>query len=180
MDFKETKIKGVFIIEGQGFKDARGSFVKTFNKDLFKSKKLNVTFRESFYSFSKKNVIRGMHFHLPPKDHSKFIYVPTGAILDVVVDLRKSSPTYGKFVSEELSAENRKMIFIPTGCAHGFLSLKNDTCTMYLQSSTYSKEHDTGIHFNSFGFSWPVKSPILSERDQNLTPLKNFDSPFNF
>lgn len=180
MNFQETKIKGVFVIQAQEFKDHRGLFVKTYNKDIFKSKKLHVTFKESFYSFSKKNVIRGMHFHLPPKDHAKFIYVPSGAILDVVVDLRNNSKTYGKFITEELSAENKKMIFIPTGCAHGFLSLQDNTCTMYLQSSTYSKEHDTGILYNSFGFKWPVKKPILSERDLNFVKLKDFTSPFNF
>lgn len=180
MNFTETKIRGVYIIETQGFEDERGIFVKTFHKDIFMKRKLNITFRESFYSISKKDVIRGMHFHLPPKDHAKLIYVTNGAILDVVLDLRNGSPTYGQYVSTELSRENKGMIFIPTGCAHGFLSLQDDTCTVYLQSSTYSKEHDTGIRYNSFGMDWNIKKPIVSKRDLDFILLKDFISPFNY
>lgn len=175
-----TKIKGVFIIETDSFEDERGSFVKTFHIDFFKKNKLSTTFRESFYSISKKNVIRGMHFHLPPKDHSKLIYVTRGTILDVVVDLRNGSPTYGKYISVELSQKNHKMIHIPTGCAHGFLSLENDTCTVYMQSSAYSPEHDMGIKLDSFGMDWKVKKPIISKRDKDFISLKEFKSPFNY
>lgn len=175
-----TEIDGVFIIETDSFLDERGSFIKTFHIDFFKKNKLSTTFRESFYSISHKNVIRGMHFHLPPKDHSKLIYVTHGSIMDVVVDLRKGSPTYGKYITVELSQKNHKMIHIPTGCAHGFLSLENNTCTVYMQSSAYSKEHDTGIHLDSFGIDWGVKKPILSKRDTAFVLMKDFVSPFNY
>lgn len=180
MNFIETEIKGVFIIETPAYEDERGSFVKIFNEDIFKNSNLNVTFKESFYSVSNLNVIRGMHFHLPPMDHFKLIYVTDGAILDVVLDLRNESPTYGKYVSLELSSENKKMIFIPNGCAHGFLSLKENTCTVYLQSGVYSKPHDTGIKFNSFNMDWGVENPIISERDKNFVAFKDFISPFNY
>jgi len=180
MEFTETKIRGVYIIDAHSHQDDRGVFAKIFHKDEFKKKKINFTLRESFYSVSKKNVIRGMHFHLPPKDHAKLIYVTAGEILDVVLDLRNGSPTYGKHISVKLSAENRKSIFVPTGCAHGFLSLKDNTCTTYLQSSTYSKEHDTGVRFDSFNMDWQVKKPILSQRDKQFMGLGEFVSPFNF
>lgn len=180
MTFLETEISGVYIIETQTHTDERGVFVKIFHKGEFKNKKLNINFRESFYSISKKNVIRGMHFHLPPKDHSKLIYVTNGAILDVVLDLRNGSPTYGKYISRELSEMNNRMIFIPRGCAHGFLSLKDNTCTVYLQSSTYSKEHDTGICYDSFNMDWKTKNPIVSDRDKKFIALEDFISPFNY
>lgn len=179
MNFTQTEIPGVFIIETPAYEDGRGAFVKTFHKDSFNQKHLNVTFRECFYSVSKKNVIRGMHFHLPPKDHAKLIYVTHGAILDVVLDLRIGSPAYGKYITAELSQKNHKLIFIPTGCAHGFLSLREGTCTTYLQSGTYSKEHDTGIRYDSFGMDWGVGFPILSQRDQEFVALREFASPFN-
>ena len=168
------------MVETPAFEDERGLFVKTFHKDEFRKHKLNVVFRESFYSVSKKNVIRGMHFHLPPKDHAKLVYVDNGAIMDVVLDLRNGSPTYGAYAAFELSQENRKMVFIPTGCAHGFLSLRNNTHTTYLQSSTHSPQHDTGIRFDSFGMDWKVGKPILSNRDKSFVALKDFKSPFNY
>lgn len=173
-----TKIRGVFVIKTEGFEDARGSFVKTFHEDTFKEYGISIDFKESFYSISKKDVIRGMHFHLPPKDHAKLVYVSSGAIIDVVLDLRKLSPTYGMYDTIELSAKNHDMVYIPTGCAHGFLSLVDDTCMVYLQSGVYSKECDTGIAFNSFGMEWPVQHPILSKRDQEFEALNDFNSPF--
>ncbi len=175
-----TRLPGVFVIKTEGFEDDRGSFVKTFHEDTFKDYGISVDFKESFYSISKKNVIRGMHFHVPPKDHAKLVYVSSGAILDVVLDLRKGSPTYGIHDTIELSAKNHEMVYIPTGCAHGFLSLIDDTCMVYLQSGVYSKECDAGIAYDSFGMDWKVQNPILSKRDQSFVTLKDFDSPFTF
>jgi dTDP-4-dehydrorhamnose 3,5-epimerase len=116
----------------------------------------------------------------PPKDHAKLIYVTSGAILDVVLDLRSGSPTYGEHIATQLSQDNKKMIFIPTGCAHGFLSLEDDTCTIYFQSSTYSKDHDTGVRYDSFNMDWKVKDPLVSKRDKELVALQDFISPFNY
>lgn len=178
MKINPTKIPGMFIIETDSFTDDRGVFIKTFHEDTFKEFGIRVDFKESFYSISKKNVIRGMHFHLPPKEHAKLVYVTRGAVLDVVLDLRKESPTYGEHVSVEISDENHAMTYIPAGCAHGFLSLKDDTCMVYLQTGVYDKECDTGITHDSFGMQWPVKNPTLSKRDKEFVTFDNFESPF--
>ncbi len=178
MRLSTTKIEGVLIIEYSPFKDGRGAFVKTFNEDMFKDLGLETSFKESFYSISKKDVIRGMHFHLPPKDHFKLIYVTHGAIMDVALDLRKNSSTYGEYIALVLSQSNNKMIYIPPGCAHGFLSLEDDTCTVYMQTEIYSKEHDHGVHPLSFGMEWGIQNHILSERDKKFETLEEFKSPF--
>lgn len=178
MEISPTKLEGVFVIETKQFQDHRGIFVKSFHKDSFKNLNLETDFQESFYSLSKKDVIRGMHFHLPPKDHAKLIYVTHGSVMDVVLDLRKDSSTYGEHITLELSQANHKMIYIPVGCAHGFLSLEDGTCTVYLQTGMHSPEHDTGIRFDSFGVEWGIKDPILSDRDKAFKTLEEFSSPF--
>jgi dTDP-4-dehydrorhamnose 3,5-epimerase len=121
-----------------------------------------------------------MHFQIPPEDHAKLVYVPSGKILDVLVDLRKGSPTYGEHVSVELSAENHKMVYIPKGFAHGFLSLQDNSCTTYLQSTMRSAPHEGGIHFDSCGITWGEEKPIVSKRDTEFPTLEQFDSPFIF
>jgi dTDP-4-dehydrorhamnose 3,5-epimerase/CDP-3, 6-dideoxy-D-glycero-D-glycero-4-hexulose-5-epimerase len=179
MEFIATDIPDVYIIQPKIFKDERGIFIKTFNKDLFDKYNLECEFKESFYSFSKKDVIRGMHFQLPPNDHAKLIYVITGRIIDVVLDIRKNSPAYGQFISVELSAENNKQIYIPRGCAHGFVAIsEEESCVVYMQTTVYVPEADTGIRFDSFGMNWNVKQPIVSQRDLNFKPLNEFVSPF--
>lgn len=178
MKIHPTKLAGVFIIENDNFHDERGSFVKVFHEDIFTSYGLESSFKESFYSVSKKDVIRGMHFHLPPKDHTKLVYVTHGALIDVVLDIRENSKTYGEYVTTKLTSDNNTMVYIPTGFAHGFLSLENDTCMTYLQTGVYSKEHDAGIEVNSFGFDWGIKKPILSLRDTTFPTLKEFKTPF--
>ncbi len=119
-----------------------------------------------------------MHIQITPKDHSKLVYVTKGSIMDVVVDIRKSSLSYGQYTAIELNENNRKSIYIPPGCVHGFLSLEDNTCTVYLQTTTYSESHDTGIKFDSFGFDWGIKNPIVSERDSTFKKLEDFISPF--
>ena len=178
MKITPTKLPGVFVIEPNSFQDERGFFVKVFHEETFKEHKLEHEFKESFFSVSNKNVIRGMHFHLPPKDHSKLVYVTQGKVLDVVVDLRKNSHTYGQYISAELSADNHQMMYIPKGCGHGFVSLEDNTCTIYLQTGVYSQEFDSGIHFDSFGFTWPLEKPIVSKRDSEMILLQDFVSPF--
>ena len=119
-----------------------------------------------------------MHFQTPPHHHAKIVFCPQGAILDVIVDLRKESKTYGQFFAQELSAENHKAYYIPKGFAHGFKSLTDGAITYYLVSSEYSKEHDTGILYNSFGFDWELQNPIISERDLSFPALEGWNSPF--
>ncbi len=180
MTIESTILEGVFIINNFSALDERGLFVKTFNKNTFDEVSLSLDIKESYFSISQKNVIRGMHFQLPPYDHEKLVFVPVGSIMDVVVDLRKNSVTYKKHLSVELSALNRKSIFIPKGLAHGFKSLVNDTITVYNVATEYNKKADTGIHYNSFGFDWQLKNPIISRRDETFNGLDSFcyNNPF--
>ena len=180
MKIEKTKIEGVYIITNFNAKDDRGLFVKTFNKNTFNKNNLDFDIRESYYSVSNKNVIRGMHFQLPPYDHEKLVYVVLGEIIDVVVDLRKNSSTYKEHISVKLSAENKKSIFIPKGLAHGFKSLKDNTITVYNVATEYNNTADEGISFHSFGFDWEVEKPILSVRDSSFNTLNEFNeiNPF--
>ena len=134
--------------------------------------------KKSYFSTSATDVIRGMHFQLPPYQHSKIVFCPFGAILDVIVDLRKQSTTFGQHYSQILSAENHKAYYIPEGFAHGFKSLSEGAMTYYLVSSEYNKDSDTGIRYDSFGFDWGIANPIISERDLSFAALKEFNSPF--
>ncbi|HAH30727.1 MAG TPA: dTDP-4-dehydrorhamnose 3,5-epimerase [Elusimicrobia bacterium] len=173
-----TGLTSVHIIEPTTHKDLRGSFAKFFNSREFGEAGLERDFRESYYSVSAKNVIRGMHFQVPPADHSKLVYVPHGAILDVVLDIRKKSKTYGKFIETELSGKNSRVIYIPKGCAHGFLSLEDGSVCVYMQTSVYSAANDCGIKWDSFGMDWPCSNPGLSDRDRSFLPLCEYTSPF--
>jgi dTDP-4-dehydrorhamnose 3,5-epimerase/CDP-3, 6-dideoxy-D-glycero-D-glycero-4-hexulose-5-epimerase len=174
MKIERTILEGVYIINNFNASDDRGLFVKTFNKSLFLEFNLNFEIKESYFSISKKNVIRGMHFQLPPFDHEKLVFVPKGAIIDVVVDLRKNSSTYKKYISLTLSEENNKSIFIPKGLAHGFKSLVDDSITVYNVATEYNPNADSGINYNSFGFDWQVYSPVISKRDESFEGLNSF------
>ena len=174
MNFIKTKLDGVFEIQNSKFEDHRGSFVKTFNKDIFSENGLNYNFKESFYSVSKKNVLRGMHFQLPPHDHAKLVYVVDGDILDVALDIRQESSTFGDYFSTKLSSENAKALYIEKGFAHGFLTLSKSATVVYLISTGHTPKYDTGVHWDSFGFDWDgVKNPVISIRDSNFDGLKN-------
>ncbi|MDP2420241.1 dTDP-4-dehydrorhamnose 3,5-epimerase family protein [Sediminibacterium sp.] len=174
MTFIPTALSGVYIINNFNVVDERGLFVKTFNKKNFEELKLNIEIKESYFSVSKKNVIRGMHFQLPPYDHEKLVFVPKGAILDVLIDLRKNSTTFMQHMSIELSETNKRSIFIPKGVAHGFKSLIDNTITYYNVSTEYNSSADTGIHYNSIGFDWQIINPILSIRDKEFQYLDDF------
>lgn len=176
MTLENTALNGVFVISNFNAEDNRGSFVKTFNKNSFQKENLNLEIRESYYSVSQKNVIRGMHFQLPPHDHEKLVFVPKGTIIDVVLDLRTYSSTYKMFISLELSEENKKSIYIPKGLAHGFKSLVDDTITVYSVTTEYNVDSDQGIHYDSFGFDWELIDPIVSYRDMNFQSIESFST----
>lgn len=178
MEFNPLPLKGAYIISLPKFIDDRGVFVKTFNAEIFSKNGIEFELKESYFSFSKKDVIRGMHFQLPAHEHAKVVYCPQGAILDVIVDLRKESATYGQYFAHELSAENHLAYYIPEGFAHGFKALTDDAMTYYLVSSGYNQQSDTGILWDSFGFDWQCTSPIISARDLSFQSLNEFDSPF--
>ncbi len=160
------------------FPDERGIFVKPFHDTTLREAGIHFLLKESYYSLSRKDVIRGMHFQLPPHQHAKIVFCPKGAILDVIVDLRKDSPTFGQFHAEELSEANHRAYYIPEGFAHGFKALSDDAMTFYLVSSEYHRESDTGIRWDSFGFDWNSAEAIISERDRSFPALKDFQSPF--
>lgn len=164
MKFQDLDIEGCYSVQNFRASDNRGLFVKTFHKEEFFNKGLQTEFAESYYSSSKKNVIRGMHFQLPPFEHDKLVYVTHGEILDVVLDIRKNSKTYGKYISVKLK-EFGDSIYIPRGCAHGFLTLSIQATVVYNVSTTYNSSADAGLLWNSFGFDWKINNPIISERD---------------
>lgn len=180
MKLIDTPIHGLKILEPKIFEDSRGCFIKTYNNNFFQTQGLNLAIKESYYSISRKDVIRGMHFQTPPYDHIKIVYVPSGKINDVVLDIRKNSPTYGDYFTIELSGENGKILIIPKGLAHGFKSLEDNTNVTYMQTSCYSPNNDYGIHYDSFGFDWEISNPQLSDRDLSFPDLNIFDSPFIF
>lgn len=166
------------LIDMPCFADVRGQFVKTFNDTTFRERGIAFDLKESYFSVSAKEVIRGMHFHLPPHDHDKIVFCPYGSILDVLIDLRKEFGSYGKIHSAILSAENHRAFFIPKGFAHGFRSLEEQSVTYYLVSGEYVSSADAGIAYDSIGFDWECPHPITSGRDQQFPTLSEFVSPF--
>jgi len=176
--FEGTVLPGVFIIEHDVHEDLRGAFVKTFQKEEFSKMGLEWDFRESYYTRSKSDVIRGMHFQITPYDHAKLVTIIHGTVVDVILDLRRSSPTIGQHIAVELSRENRKSIYIPRGCAHGFLVLGETAVANYMVTSEHAASHDKGIRFDSFGYDWNVARPIISERDLQFPTLAEFKDYF--
>ncbi|WP_197904731.1 dTDP-4-dehydrorhamnose 3,5-epimerase [Desulfosarcina alkanivorans] len=178
MKFTECGIPGVVFIENRILEDRRGAFVKIFHQEAFHGAGIEDQFQESYYSISRKGVIRGMHFQAPPADHAKLVYVISGAIVDVVLDIRRGTPTYGRFVAFDINEDNRCAVYVPRGCAHGFCALSDHAVVTYLQTTMHAPEHDSGIHFDSFGMDWPEKDPTLSDRDSQFPMFKDFISPF--
>lgn len=178
MKITEVQFPGCFLIESSQFIDIRGGFVKTYHQKVFEENGIAMHFAEEFYSVSKKNVLRGMHFQLPPSDHEKLVYCLSGAVLDVFLDLRKESPTYGQSMGIELRGENTRTLFLPKGIAHGFLSLEDNSVMIYKTSTVHDPLKDCGIRWDSFGYKWPISSPIISERDTKHSGFTEFNSPF--
>lgn len=176
----ETTIPGCFELRPRVAADARGSFVKTFHRDTFAGLGLCTDWAEQFYSMSRRNVLRGLHFQLPPHDHAKLVYCPEGEVLDVGVDLRTGSPSYGQHIAIHLSSEAGNMLYLPAGLAHGFVALSEQALMVYNVSSVYAPAHDTGIRWDSCGIDWPVADPLVSDRDQQFPTLADFASPFVF
>lgn len=178
MQIQPSSLQDVRLLTLPAFPDERGLFVKTFHQSTLEKSGIHFPLAESYFSFSKKGVIRGMHFQTPPHAHAKIVFCPVGAIRDVVLDLRKDSPTFGRHFSQELSAENHHALYIPPGCAHGFEALTEGAMTYYLVSSEHSKEHDAGVRWDSFGAEWTTAAPIMSARDKGFPALADFLSPF--
>jgi dTDP-4-dehydrorhamnose 3,5-epimerase/CDP-3, 6-dideoxy-D-glycero-D-glycero-4-hexulose-5-epimerase len=177
MDFVELKLPGVFVIENRRFQDDRGTFVKNYHEDEFAKLDLETDFREAYFSESKRGVIRGMHFQLPPDDHAKLISPVRGRFVDVVLDLR-TGPTLGQSIAIDLDATAPRSVYIPKGCAHGFAAMADNSIMLYMVGTVYSPESDSGVRWDSFGFEWPFDNPVMSVRDREFTPLQEFNSPF--
>lgn len=179
-ELRPSRIPGCVELQPRVFEDARGRFVKVHHEQAFARLGLATAFAEQYYSVSHKNVLRGMHFQLPPADHAKMVYCVQGEVLDAVIDLRVGSPTFGQHALFELSAANANSVYIPKGMAHGFLTLSEEAIMVYNVTTTYSAEHDTGVLWDSAGIPWPVDVPVMSDRDKSFPALNAFGSPFRY
>ncbi|MEJ9151435.1 dTDP-4-dehydrorhamnose 3,5-epimerase [Bacillus smithii] len=181
MKTMETSLPGVLLIEPKVFGDHRGFFMESYNKKLFSEYGLDFDFIQDNHSLSQQaGTIRGLHYQLNPKAQTKLVRVTRGAIYDVIVDIRKGSPTYGKWQGFILSADNKRQLLVPKGFAHGFCTLVENTEVQYKVDEYYSPEHDRGILWNdpSLGIDWPTTDPILSEKDTKHPLL--VDAEINF
>lgn len=172
MKIEELEIKGCFKIISNIINDNRGFFIKIMQEHLFN--RFNFTINEIFYSRSNKNVIRGMHFQKTPFEVAKIVVAINGSITDVLLDIRKESQTFGQSINIDISDKNFTFLFIPEGIAHGF-KVKSETAdVLYLQSKEFNLEADSCIHFDSFGFDWGIKKPIISEKDKKAPSFQTY------
>lgn len=182
MEVIKTKLDGVVIIEPKVFKDARGYFFESFSLREFEEKVRRINFVQDNESMSSYGVMRGLHFQRPPHTQSKLVRCVKGAVLDVAVDIRKGSPTYGQHVAVELTEDNHRQFFVPRGFAHGFAVLSETAIFQYKCDNFYAPQADGGISIvdDSLGIDWriPTENAILSEKDTHHQCLADFDSPF--
>lgn len=179
MNVIKTDIEGVYIIEPQVFGDSRGWFMESYSK--IKLPEINAEFVQDNHSYSAvKGVLRGIHFQNGEHAQAKLVRVCRGAVMDVAVDLRKGSPTYKKWVCAELSAENKRQLFIPRGFGHGFVTLTDDVEFLYKADNYYNKESDRSIRFDDpdIGVEWGITDPIISDKDRNAPLLRDSDCSF--
>ncbi len=184
MNFIETEIPGIVILEPRVFEDARGYFFESYSKREFDAAVRPINFVQDNQSRSTRGVIRGLHFQAPPFAQSKLVRCISGAVLDVAVDIRKNSPTFGRHIAVELSADNRRMLFVPRGFAHGFAVLSEEAVFQYKCDNYYAPQSEGGISVadKSLGIDWCVDSAqaILSAKDIALPMFADFDSPFSY
>tara|TARA_B100000886_G_scaffold340307_1_gene309085 strand:- start:42 stop:584 length:543 start_codon:yes stop_codon:yes gene_type:complete len=164
---------GIKLLKIPYFKDERGVFCKFYNSDLFNKNKINFSPKEHFYSISKKNVLRGMHFQIEGASHTKLISCVSGVILDVVVDIRKNSKYFNKPLSFKLSSYSESAILIPKGFAHGFLTISEKSIVQYLVSEPYDANLDKGVRWDSIDFDWNCIDPLISDRDSKHPSINN-------
>ncbi|HMT29440.1 MAG TPA: dTDP-4-dehydrorhamnose 3,5-epimerase [Bacteroidia bacterium] len=180
MKITNLALNGVMLIEPRIFTDERGYFFESYNEERFNKAGIHVEFVQDNQSLSSKGVLRGLHFQNPPFDQGKLVRVVSGSVLDVVVDIRKESPTYGQHLSLKLDALSSQMMWIPPGFAHGFVALEDQTIFLYKCTKVYNKDSEGGILFNDpdLNIDWGIKSPIVSEKDLELELFKNLNSKF--
>jgi dTDP-4-dehydrorhamnose 3,5-epimerase len=182
MDFQKTKLENLILIKPKVFSDNRGFFLESYSKEKFKKAGIAADFVQDNHSMSAdKGVLRGLHFQKPPHAQAKLVRVTKGSVFDVVVDLRTESKTFGKWESFLLSEQNKLILFVPKGFAHGFCTMENNTEFMYKVDEFYAPESDSGIIWNdpTLNINWPLEGePILSEKDCKLQTFKELESPF--
>lgn len=176
-EFFETELKDLILIAPKIFKDSRGWFLETYKEKEFKKAGIEELFVQDNLSLSFKGVLRGIHFQTEPMAQGKLIYVPHGKVWDVVVDLRKQSKTYKKWIGTELSSENHFMLYVPPGFGHGFLTLEDNTYFTYKCTNVYSPEHESGIRWDDpcLSIDWPLTEITVSEKDANLPFLNELE-----
>ncbi len=182
MKIIETPISGLLEIEPRVFGDERGYFFESYNREAFVNAGITEEFVQDNQSLSAKGVLRGLHFQNPPHAQGKLVRVIQGAVLDVAVDIRKGSPTYGHYHKVLLSGANKKMFWVPPGFAHGFLTLEDDTIFAYKCSGLYNKESEGSIVWNDpdIGIDWGVENPAVSEKDRHAPGFRELNSNFHF
>lgn len=181
MTIEATSFNGLFVIQPKVFGDDRGYFFESYKESVLeKELGRKPEFIQDNESLSGKGVLRGLHFQKPPHAQSKLVRVVTGAVLDVVVDLRKNEPTYGKHFAIELNAENKKQLFVPKGFAHGFLTLEDNTRFCYKCEGEYAPQAEDALLWNdtTLNINWPNKAALVSEKDAKANTFSNFISPF--
>lgn len=182
MTVKETGIDELVVIEPRVFGDNRGYFTSPYIAENFDKLVSKTVFTQDNESLSSKGVLRGLHFQKPPFEQAKLVRVIRGRVIDVALDLRKKSPTYGKHFAIELSGENKLQLFVPRGFAHGFVVLEDETIFSYKVDNDYAPEYEDGILWNDqdLNINWQLNGlePILSEKDRNLASFRNYESPF--
>lgn len=180
MEVTTTPIEGLLVLQPKIWKDDRGYFFESFRADVFSKLNIDVNFVQDNQSLSQKGTIRGLHYQVAPFEQGKLVRVVQGRVLDVALDIRKNSPTYGQHFAIELSAENQTQFFIPPGFAHGFSTLEDNTIFCYKCTNYYSKADEGGVLFNdpALGIDWKVEGLFVSDKDKELPVFVEFVSPF--
>jgi dTDP-4-dehydrorhamnose 3,5-epimerase len=180
MEIVKTEIEGLLIIKPDVFEDDRGYFFESYNREKFLRAGIDAAFVQDNESKSRKNVIRGMHLQAPPFAQGKLVRVMRGAVLDVAVDIRKNSSTFGKWAAVELSGKNKWMYWIPAGFAHGFKTLEDDTVFFYKCTNVFNRDAERGFRWDDpdINIDWGISSPVISERDSQAPLFRDFMSPF--
>ncbi|PCI39783.1 MAG: dTDP-4-dehydrorhamnose 3,5-epimerase [Elusimicrobia bacterium] len=178
--FEQLAIPGVYLIKPEVHEDARGHFVESYRESVFSANGISSRFVQQGQSKSVRSVLRGLHFQRQPKAQGKLVRAINGEIFDVAVDIRKNSPTYGRWVGAALSAQNMHALYIPIGFAHGFCALSETADVLYSMTEEYSPEHDAGIAWDdpAIGIDWPIEKPILSKKDLSHPNLSDADTSF--
>lgn len=182
MEIIKTPIEGLLVIKPDVFADNRGYFFETYNEEKFRQLGLRTDFVQDNESCSSKGVVRGLHFQAPPFAQAKLIRVVRGSVLDFALDIRRGSPTYGRYFSVKLDDIEKNMFFIPEGFAHGFLTLEDDTVFSYKCTALYNKQSERGLLWDDkrLNIDWTIAEPILSDKDKLWGKFDEFTSPFDY